>query len=35
MKTMTTAAQVIRERGISLLIFPEGGRSPDWGSRFL
>jgi 1-acyl-sn-glycerol-3-phosphate acyltransferase len=27
-KTMTTAAQVIRERGISLLIFPEGGRSP-------
>lgn len=26
-KTMTTAAQVIRERSISLLIFPEGGRS--------
>lgn len=26
-KTMSTAAQVIRERGISLLIFPEGGRS--------
>jgi 1-acyl-sn-glycerol-3-phosphate acyltransferase len=26
-KTMTTAAQVIRERGISLLVFPEGGRS--------
>jgi 1-acyl-sn-glycerol-3-phosphate acyltransferase len=26
-KTMTTAAQVIRERHISLLIFPEGGRS--------
>jgi 1-acyl-sn-glycerol-3-phosphate acyltransferase len=26
-KTMTTAAQAIRERGISLLIFPEGGRS--------
>ncbi|MGB6946315.1 MAG: lysophospholipid acyltransferase family protein, partial [Bryobacteraceae bacterium] len=26
-KTMTTAAQTIRERGISLLIFPEGGRS--------
>jgi 1-acyl-sn-glycerol-3-phosphate acyltransferase len=24
---MTTAAQAIRERGISLLIFPEGGRS--------
>jgi 1-acyl-sn-glycerol-3-phosphate acyltransferase len=28
-KTMTTAAQIIRERAISLLIFPEGGRSPD------
>jgi 1-acyl-sn-glycerol-3-phosphate acyltransferase len=28
-KTMTTAAQAIRERGISLLIFPEGGRSHD------
>jgi 1-acyl-sn-glycerol-3-phosphate acyltransferase len=28
-KTMTTAAQLIRERGISLLIFPEGGRSHD------
>jgi 1-acyl-sn-glycerol-3-phosphate acyltransferase len=28
-KTMSTAAQVIRERGISLLIFPEGGRSVD------
>lgn len=26
-KTMTTAAQAIRERSISLLIFPEGGRS--------
>ncbi len=26
-KTMTLAAQVIREEGISLLIFPEGGRS--------
>jgi 1-acyl-sn-glycerol-3-phosphate acyltransferase len=26
-KTMTSAAQAIRERGISLLIFPEGGRS--------
>jgi 1-acyl-sn-glycerol-3-phosphate acyltransferase len=24
---MTTAAQIIRERGVSLLIFPEGGRS--------
>ena len=28
-KTMSTAAQVIRERGISLLIFPEGGRTQD------
>lgn len=26
-KTMTSAAQIIRERGISVLIFPEGGRS--------
>jgi 1-acyl-sn-glycerol-3-phosphate acyltransferase len=26
-KTMITAAQLIRERGISVLIFPEGGRS--------
>lgn len=26
-KTMTTASQLIRERGISVLIFPEGGRS--------
>jgi len=26
-KTMTLAAQIIREQGISLLIFPEGGRS--------
>lgn len=26
-KTMTAAAQIIRERGVSLLIFPEGGRS--------
>jgi 1-acyl-sn-glycerol-3-phosphate acyltransferase len=26
-KTMTTAAQAIRERAISLLVFPEGGRS--------
>jgi 1-acyl-sn-glycerol-3-phosphate acyltransferase len=26
-KTMTTASRLIRERGISVLIFPEGGRS--------
>jgi len=28
-KTMNLAAQVIRERSISMLIFPEGGRSQD------
>jgi 1-acyl-sn-glycerol-3-phosphate acyltransferase len=28
-KTMTMAAQAIRERSISMLIFPEGGRSAD------
>ena len=28
-KTMSHAADIIRTRGISLLIFPEGGRSPD------
>ena len=28
-KTMTTAAQVVKDRGISLLVFPEGGRSHD------
>jgi 1-acyl-sn-glycerol-3-phosphate acyltransferase len=28
-KTMNLAAQVIRERRISMLIFPEGGRSHD------
>ena len=28
-KAMTTAAQIVRERGISLLIFPEGGRTHD------
>jgi len=28
-KAMATAAQIVRERGISLLIFPEGGRSHD------
>ena len=28
-KTLTAAAEAIRERGISLLIFPEGGRSKD------
>ena len=28
-KTLTRAAQTIRERGISVLLFPEGGRSED------
>jgi len=28
-KTMNMAAQIVRERGISLLIFPEGSRSRD------
>jgi len=28
LKTMAEAAQMIRNRGISVLIFPEGGRSP-------
>jgi len=28
-KTMNMAAQFVRERGVSLLIFPEGGRSRD------
>lgn len=30
-KTLSIAAEAIRERGISLLIFPEGGRSKDGG----
>jgi 1-acyl-sn-glycerol-3-phosphate acyltransferase len=32
-KTMTLAAQVVREEGVSLLIFPEGGRSHDGAMR--
>jgi 1-acyl-sn-glycerol-3-phosphate acyltransferase len=28
LKTMTEAARIIRERGVSVLVFPEGGRSP-------
>lgn len=28
-KTLTAAAQAVREQGVSLLIFPEGGRSRD------
>jgi 1-acyl-sn-glycerol-3-phosphate acyltransferase len=29
LKTMGEAAQMVRDRGISVLIFPEGGRSPQ------
>jgi 1-acyl-sn-glycerol-3-phosphate acyltransferase len=32
-KTMTTAAEMIRTRGISMLVFPEGGRSHDGALR--
>jgi len=32
-KTLTVAAATIRERGISLLVFPEGGRSPHGALR--
>src|SRR5258708_22001246 len=28
-RTMTTAGRIMRERGVSLLVFPEGGRSHD------
>jgi 1-acyl-sn-glycerol-3-phosphate acyltransferase len=28
LKTMTEAARIVRERGVSVLVFPEGGRSP-------
>jgi 1-acyl-sn-glycerol-3-phosphate acyltransferase len=28
-KTMNDAAHIVRDRGISILVFPEGGRSPD------
>jgi 1-acyl-sn-glycerol-3-phosphate acyltransferase len=27
-RTLAVAARVIRERGVSVLVFPEGGRSP-------
>lgn len=27
-RTMTEAGRIIRERGVSILVFPEGGRSP-------
>jgi 1-acyl-sn-glycerol-3-phosphate acyltransferase len=33
-KTMAEAARVIRERGVSLLIFPEGGRSSEGLQEF-
>lgn len=32
-KTLTRAAEIVRERGVSLLIFPEGGRSRDGQMR--
>src|SRR5947209_9940385 len=32
-KTLTLAADIIRERGTSLLVFPEGGRSRDGQMR--
>jgi 1-acyl-sn-glycerol-3-phosphate acyltransferase len=32
-KTMQTAAEIIQNKGISLLIFPEGGRSHDGQTR--
>lgn len=32
-RTLTLAAETIRDRGISLLIFPEGGRSPHGALR--
>jgi 1-acyl-sn-glycerol-3-phosphate acyltransferase len=28
-KTMNDAAHIVRDRGVSILVFPEGGRSPD------
>lgn len=28
LKTMTEAARIVRERGVSVLVFPEGGRAP-------
>lgn len=29
LRTMTESARMIRERGISVLVFPEGGRAPE------
>ncbi len=28
LKTMAEAAEIVRDRGVSVLVFPEGGRSP-------
>ncbi|MCX6623439.1 MAG: lysophospholipid acyltransferase family protein [Acidobacteria bacterium] len=28
-KTLNDAARIVRERGVSILVFPEGGRSPE------
>jgi 1-acyl-sn-glycerol-3-phosphate acyltransferase len=33
-RTMTDAARIIRERGVSILVFPEGGRSPGAMEEF-
>ncbi len=29
LKSLTEAARMVRERGVSVVLFPEGGRSPD------
>jgi len=34
LKSMSAGAQAVRERGISLLLFPEGGRSPTGLRKF-
>lgn len=33
-RTMTEAARIVRERGVSILVFPEGGRSPGAMEEF-
>ena len=34
LKTMTAGARLLRERGVSILLFPEGGRSPEQMREF-
>ncbi len=34
LRTMTEAARIVRERGVSVLVFPEGGRSPGAMQEF-